>query len=467
MRDSVIKIEGASKKYAKGLKDTMLYGMGDLARNFIGVSSSPGSLRKGEFWALKDISFEVKKGETVGIIGPNGSGKTTLLKLLTGIFLPDTGRIEVAGKVGALLEVGAGFHPMLTGRENIYVNGAILGMRKKEVDRKFASIVSFAGIGDFLDTPVKHYSSGMYVRLGFAVAVHSEPDILLVDEVLAVGDAKFQARCFRKLKEFRDEGRTILFVTHSTEQVVRHCDRAVLISNGMKYMEGEPKEVTNQYLDLLFGIEEDSHREKTEDRVKGAGPLAGAGGGAPTERIIENPDLLKFLTQASPLNGFSERKSYNRNEYRWGDRRAEIIDYLVLSGGRTDPVRCYQGEGLDVYVKVMFLKDIEHPIYGIAVKSPDGVLVYGNNSRDWGKGYSLGPRKSGEVHIVRFSLEPRLNAGHYLISLGVAEDTGAGEVPLDRRYDAVDLLFESENLCYGLVDMGLRFESLNVFRFPL
>ena len=190
--DTVIKVENVSKKYCRSLKHTMMYGMQDIARNSIGLKSCSDTLREGEFWALNDVSFEVKKGETLGIVGANGSGKSTLLKLLNGIFMPDKGRIEINGRVGALIEVGAGFHPMLTGRENIYVNGAILGMSKKEIDKKFDEIVDFADIGDFIDSPVKHYSSGMYVRLGFAIASHADLDILMVDEVLAVGDFRFK-----------------------------------------------------------------------------------------------------------------------------------------------------------------------------------------------------------------------------------------------------------------------------------
>jgi lipopolysaccharide transport system ATP-binding protein len=184
MNDEVaIKVDHISKKYCKSLKRSMLYGVTDIGRNTLGLSSHSEKLRRSEFWAVDDVSFEVKKGETLGLIGPNGSGKTTLLKMLNGIFWPDKGKITINGRVGALIEVGAGFHPMLTGRENVYINAAILGMTKK-VDEKFDAIIEFADIGDFIDAPVKFYSSGMFVRLGFAVAVHYEPDILLVDEGL-------------------------------------------------------------------------------------------------------------------------------------------------------------------------------------------------------------------------------------------------------------------------------------------
>jgi len=233
MGDEVaIKVDHVSKKYCKSLKRSMLYGVKDIGRNTLGMSSHSEKLRKDEFWALNDVSFEIKKGETLGIIGPNGSGKTTLLKLLNGIFWPDKGKITVKGKVGALIEIGAGFHPLLTGRENVYINAAILGMTKKEVDEKFDSIVEFADIGDFIEAPVKYYSSGMFVRLGFSVAVHCEPDILLVDEVLAVGDLAFALKCHRKMSEFRLNGGTVVIVSHNMQAIRNMCKWALWLNNG-------------------------------------------------------------------------------------------------------------------------------------------------------------------------------------------------------------------------------------------
>jgi lipopolysaccharide transport system ATP-binding protein len=226
----------------------MLYGMMDIGKNMLGLKSSSQELRKDEFWAVKDVSFEVKKGETLGIIGPNGSGKTTLLKMLNGIFWPDKGRITIKGRVGVLIAVGAGFHPMLTGRENIYVNGAILGMSKREIDKKFDSIVEFADIGDFLDTPVKHYSSGMFVRLGFAIAVHCEPDILLVDEVLAVGDVAFREKCLQRMNNIRKEGKTIIFVSHSLYQIEAICEKTIWLNYGQTKKIGKTRKVINEYL---------------------------------------------------------------------------------------------------------------------------------------------------------------------------------------------------------------------------
>ena len=248
MDDEVaINVRNVSKKYCKSLKLSMFYGVKDIARNTLGLSSHSERLRNEEFWAVNDVSFEIKKGETLGIIGPNGSGKTTLLKMLNGIFWPDTGKITIRGRVGALIEVGAGFNPMLTGRENIYVNAAILGMTKREVDKKFDDIVDFAEIGDFIDTPVKFYSSGMYVRLGFAVAVHCEIDILLVDEVLAVGDLAFQLKCHRKMSEIRQNGGTVVIVSHSLQAIRNICKKVLWLNKGKIEEIGEVHHVCDLY----------------------------------------------------------------------------------------------------------------------------------------------------------------------------------------------------------------------------
>ena len=248
MQDVEITLSHVSKKYCKSLRRSMRYGVSDIGRNIFGMSSHSNVLRKEEFWALKDVSFEVRQGEALGLIGANGSGKSTVLKLINGIFWPDIGKVAVRGKVGALIEVGAGFHPMLTGRENVYLNGAILGMTKAEVNEKFDDIVEFAEIGDFLDTPVKHYSSGMFVKLGFAVAVHCDPDVLLVDEVLAVGDISFRRKCFKRLKELRDQNVTWIIVSHDINTIQMNTDRVVLLERGEMAYVGSPEDAISEYL---------------------------------------------------------------------------------------------------------------------------------------------------------------------------------------------------------------------------
>lgn len=254
--DVLIAVEQVSKKYCKSLKRSMVYGILDICRNILGLSSRPGRLRKNEFWAVKDLSVKVKRGEALGLIGPNGSGKSTTLKMLNGIFWPDKGKISVRGRVGALIEVGAGFHPMLTGRENVYINGAILGMSKKEIAQKFDSIVAFADIGAFIDTPVKNYSSGMFVRLGFAIAVHCEPDVLLVDEILAVGDLSFQVKCREKIREMRRTGVTILLVSQNMHTISHICEKTIFLNYGEPVFCGE----TSRAIDI--------YREYQENHIK-------------------------------------------------------------------------------------------------------------------------------------------------------------------------------------------------------
>jgi ABC-type polysaccharide/polyol phosphate transport system ATPase subunit len=228
----------------------MIYGSYDIMSDFIGIATKTDKLRQGEFWAVDEVSFELKKGDIFGIIGPNGSGKSTILKMLNGIYMPDKGKIEIRGRVGALIEIGAGFHPMLTGRENVYINGAILGMSKKEIDAKYDQIVAFSDIGDFIDAPVKHYSSGMYVRLGFSVAVHCEPDILLVDEVLAVGDAQFYNKCTNKINEIRSRGTTIVLVSHNMWLIQTMCERVLLLHQGKTVKTGDAFSAIQDYSNI-------------------------------------------------------------------------------------------------------------------------------------------------------------------------------------------------------------------------
>ncbi|NJN27804.1 MAG: ABC transporter ATP-binding protein [Cyclobacteriaceae bacterium] len=231
MQDEVlVKVEGVSKKFCRDLKRSLWYGVKDISSELIGSSKS-GQLRKNEFWAVDDVSFELRRGECLGLIGHNGAGKSTLLKILNGLIKPDKGRITMHGRIGALIELGAGFNPILTGRENIYNNGAVLGFSKKEIAAKFDAIVEFAEIDDFIDTPVQNYSSGMKVRLGFAVAAQMEPDVLLIDEVLAVGDIGFQTKCFNRIMELL-KGSAVIFVSHSMPMVGRLCNGLLLMDHG-------------------------------------------------------------------------------------------------------------------------------------------------------------------------------------------------------------------------------------------
>jgi lipopolysaccharide transport system ATP-binding protein len=243
--------EGLSKRYRIG---EFQAGYGTLRDSLAGMVGKVGRRqRREEIWAIRDVSFDVQEGEVVGLIGRNGAGKSTLLKVLTRITEPTTGRAQIRGRVGSLLEVGTGFHPELTGRENVYLNGAVLGMKRREIERKFDDIVEFSGIAKFLDTPVKRYSSGMYVRLAFSVAAHLEPEILLVDEVLAVGDAEFQRRCLGRMEDLGDSGRTVVFVSHNMQTITQLCDRVILLEGGTVVADGPSSEIVAQYLQSVHG----------------------------------------------------------------------------------------------------------------------------------------------------------------------------------------------------------------------
>jgi homopolymeric O-antigen transport system ATP-binding protein len=249
--DNIIHLAGVSKKFCRSLKRTMLYGVRDVACDMLGLTRHLTCLRRDEFWALNGVSFEVKPGECVGLIGPNGAGKSTLLKLVNGVTLPDQGSIRIRGSIGALLELGAGFHPMLTGRENIHLSAAILGLSKDQVAKKFDSIVDFSGLEEFIDMPVRQYSSGMYVRLGFAVAVSIDPDILIIDESMAVGDGAFRKRCLDQIDAFIKAGKTIIVVTHNLQEIEKIAQRVLLLDHGVVRADGRPGEVIASYLNLL------------------------------------------------------------------------------------------------------------------------------------------------------------------------------------------------------------------------
>lgn len=291
-----------------------------------------------EFWALRNISFDVRRGETLGIIGRNGSGKSTLLQIICGTLSPTGGQVETTGRVGALLELGAGFNPEFTGRDNVYLNASILGLSQSEIDGAFDAIVSFADIGEYIDQPVKTYSSGMTVRLAFAVQANLSPDILIVDEALAVGDAKFQAKCFDHLARLKEQGTSILLVTHSSEQIVTHCSRAILIESGEILLSGEPRDVVNRYQDLLFG--------------KSSGARKNLSGESASDR---NAPEVSFSELSSDEDRFCLHDGYNPHEYRWGDKAARFIDYRLSVADIEYPSAIETGASVSLSLSIRFM----------------------------------------------------------------------------------------------------------------
>jgi len=401
-----------------------------------------------EFWALKDISFEIKRGETTGIIGRNGSGKSTLLQIICGTLNPTAGTVAASGRIAALLELGSGFNPEFTGSENIYMNGAVLGLAKEEIDAKFEDIVAFADIGQFINQPVKTYSSGMMVRLAFAVQSQIDPDILIIDEALAVGDAKFQAKCFERLKQLKNEGTSILLVTHSSEQIVTHCSNAILLDAGIQVETGAPRQVVNHYLDLLFGKERIVNK-----KTKGAGQ-----GPIPNQETQTHHST----NLSSSEDRFSIRAGYNPHEYRWGDGSATILDFELTANGKLYPSTVATGDTIELVVAIKFERPLVRPVLGITIKTKEGVTVYGANSETLPTSQLLEFGADGSVIHVQISFQCNLAAGDYFISLGLATKQDESITPHDRRYDSIHLQVQPDNRFFGLVNLDAQLKAYNV-----
>ncbi|KAA5943850.1 ABC transporter ATP-binding protein [Pantoea sp. Bo_2] len=402
-----------------------------------------------EFWALQDISFNLPKGETLGVVGRNGSGKSTLLQIIAGTLSPTHGSVNIQGRVAALLELGAGFNGDFTGQENVYLNGALLGLTKEEIDNKLDDILSFADIGHFINTPVKTYSSGMMVRLAFAVQAQIDPEILIVDEALAVGDAKFQAKCFARLKQLKNDGTSILFVSHATEQIITHCDKAILLNDGSVVDNGAPKDIVNKYLDLLFGKSslENTKRKKEDDHLKAASEIEKDQGERFNESLLKEPVVL--LEE----NGFESRNNYNPNEFRWGDRAAEIMDFSLVQGENVYPFSVSGKDELKLQFLIKFNSTIFRPIFGFAVKTKDGVTIYNTNSNILDTPF-IEVGEENKIHTVNVRLPMRLFQGDYFISIGLASYNTSGEVvPHDRRYDSIHITVEPTPEFLGLVNL--------------
>ncbi len=365
--------------------------MREMLREMAGLGGQP--LYR-EFWALRDVSFDVPKGETLGIVGPNGSGKSTLLEMVTGILEPTTGRVRASGRVAALLELGAGFNPEFTGRENVFMNGEIMGLSRQEVERNFPRIAAFAEIGDFMDQPVKTYSTGMLVRLAFAAAIHVDPEILVVDEVLAVGDAIFSNRCVRKFQELKERGVTVLLVSHDLALVKLLADRALLLYEGRVLAEGDPSDVINRYNALVL----DRQRAfLTEQPSEPAGPLPGE-------------DLPEF-------------------SFRHGDRRAEVVRAELLNE-QGQPVRVVEsGQPVRVRVLARFAEPHPAPVVGMMIRTRIGMEVFGTNTLL--ENIPMGPTAAGEALEVSFHFHCWLTPQEYTLTVATQSPDGSSHDWLD------------------------------------
>ena len=418
MNDLAIKITNLTKIYK-------LY-----ARNRDRLKDSLGLSKKAaykEHYALKNVDMEVKTGESVGIIGVNGSGKSTILKIITGVLNATSGDVQINGRISALLELGAGFNMEYTGLENVYLNGTMMGFTEKEIDERLQDILDFADIGDFVYQPVKTYSSGMFVRLAFAVAINIDPEILIVDEALSVGDVFFQAKCYHKFEEFKKMGKTILFVSHDLTSIAKYCDRVILLNKGVKLAEGNPKDMVNMYKKLLV------HQLDEE--------------------------TLEDVSGKSAIGEKSEDKSAWKNNFEvnptvtdYGERQAEIVDFAIIDQYGAYSSIIEKGSVYKVKAKIHFHETVKNPIFTITIKNKQGTDITGTNTMF--ERIETGTVGAGEDRIVTYEQQMNLQGGDYLLSLGCTGYVGDNFVVYHRLYDLVSFNVLSDKNTVGFFDMN-------------
>ncbi|WP_029323095.1 ABC transporter ATP-binding protein [Butyrivibrio sp. AE3004] len=398
-----------------------------------------------EHLALNHVNLKVRKGETIGIIGTNGSGKSTILKIITGVLSPTSGTVEVDGHISALLELGAGFNMEYNGIDNIFLNGMMIGFSEEEIKARMDSILEFADIGDYVYQPVKTYSSGMFVRLAFAVAINIDPEILIVDEALSVGDVFFQAKCYHKFEEFKKQGKTILFVSHDLSTISRYCDRAVLLNQGVILGEGTPKKMIDIYKQVLVGqyplpendfkslLEDDEIRKAAEEKANGKSKAAEKSDKTDAaadkkDNSEQNPELLEY-----------------------GNNSAQIVEFYATDskGLRTNSV--IKGSEFTIHMRVRFLRDINAPIFAFTIKNIMGIEITGTNSMV--EKAFLEPVKAGDEKVITFKQRMLLQGGDYLVSFGVTGFEQDNFVVYHRLYDALNITVVSDKNTVGYVDM--------------
>ncbi len=374
-----------------------------------------------EHYALRDVSFDVKRGETVGIIGTNGSGKSTILKIITGVLNPTDGEVTVDGRISALLELGAGFNMEYTGIENVYLNGTMMGFSKEEVEARLQDILDFADIGDFVYQPVKSYSSGMFVRLAFAVAINIDPEILIVDEALSVGDVFFQAKCYRKFEEFKKLGRTILFVSHDLSSISRYCDRVILLNKGVKLQEGSPKKMVDMYKQLLVGQDPVKEEEKKQQKENWS------------QQFQTNPNMLEY-----------------------GSKLAEIVDFAVLDDKGLCTNTIEKGSSFQIRMKVVFHENIQEPIMAYTFKDIKGTEITGTNTLF--EKMNVEHSDAGDSCTITFTQDMFLQGGEYLLSFGCTGYREGEFTVFHRLYDACNITVVSTKNTVGFFDMDSKVE---------
>ena len=434
------------------------------------LKDSLGLARKRKFkehLALNNVSLSVRKGETVGIIGTNGSGKSTILKIITGVLTPSSGEVNVDGHISALLELGAGFNLEYNGIDNIYLNGMMIGFSEEEITKRLDSILEFADIGDYVYQPVKTYSSGMFVRLAFAVAINIDPEILIVDEALSVGDVFFQAKCYHKFEEFKNQGKTILFVSHDLSSISKYCDRAVLLNQGVLLGEGTPKEMIDIYKQVLVGqyplpssdvenlLDDDDIRSAaasaSDEADKKVSKASVSSKGRKDKKASAKSDAAKEEKEAS-ANTTGDASVKNPDTLEYGDGAAVIEEFYATdsTGMRSNSIiKCTD---FAVHMKVRFNRDVAAPIFAFTFKNIMGIEITGTNSMV--EKAFLEPVKAGEVKEISFTQNMTLQGGEYLISFGVTGFEKDNFTVYHRLYDALNITVVSDKNTVGYYDMN-------------
>ena len=453
------------------IKDVVkVYKLYDRARDRVKESLGLGRKQSHKLhYALNGISMNIYRGETVGIIGTNGSGKSTILKIITGVLNPTSGHVHVEGRISALLELGAGFNMEYNGIENVYLNGTMMGFTDKEIDEKLPEILEFADIGDYVNQPVKTYSSGMFVRLAFAVAINIEPEILIVDEALSVGDVFFQAKCYHKFEEFKKMGKTIVFVSHDLSIISKYCDRVFLLNKGKLLGEGSPKEMIDAYKRVLVGqyeIQADvghggsgqtgggyggggqtgdgrGDSGQPDDGCGGSGQEDNAWGGSARE------DAGKGMPDE--FSGGRAARGVNPDAQEYGTKQAEIVDYYVTDERGVQAMAILKGSRFTLHMRVRFHDHVPAPIFALSIKNVLGIEITGTNTMIE-KAY-LESGEPGQVKDITFTQKMTLQGGEYLLSLGVTGYNGDTFEVYHRLYDVINVTVVSDKDTVGYYDM--------------
>ena len=396
-----------------------------------------------EHYALHDVNFDIYEGECVGIIGTNGSGKSTILKIITGVLTPTAGEVKVDGRISALLELGAGFNMEYSGLENVYLNGTMIGFSKEEIDARLNDILEFADIGDFIHQPVKTYSSGMFVRLAFAVAINIDPEILIVDEALSVGDVFFQAKCDRKFEEFKEMGKTILFVSHDLSSIGKYCDRVVLLNKGEKLAEGGAKEMVNLYRRVLVNQYDDADLEEGAENAE-----AGQDGQLTDGTAGEN---VSKKEHAGGGRAMKDSLNLNPKVLEYGSKLGEIVDFAIRddTGMITNVIE--KGKEFSVQMKVRFQADVNDPIFAFTLKDLKGTEITGTNTMY--EHTPVKPQKAGDVREITFKQIMPLEAGEYMLCLGCTGYKDGDFTVFHRLYDVCNLTVITDKKAVGYFDM--------------